>query len=119
MITTLLILLLGVSIVTRISSRIRKAFSELESLPTSPSMPQQQEGQIEQVQEEPYFSYESVASDEDFYTASTTPAPTRVAVAAVASDGATSGERNEGFDLRQAVIYQTILHNPFWGESRQ
>lgn len=120
MLITLLFLLFGVTFVTRIGSRIRKAFSELEAIPTAPSTPQQSAaGMEEEVQEENYFTYESVKSDEEFYTAAATSAPKRTPVAVAEVESFSSDRWNNGFDLRQAVIYQTILHNPFWGESRQ
>lgn len=118
MFITLIFLLFGVTIVTRISSRIRKAFSELEALPTTPSATVHQADSEEAVQQEPYFSYESEMSDEVFYSTSR-PATTRPEpVVSRTVDPLTTSNRTDGFDLRQAVVYQTILHNPYWDESR-
>lgn len=116
MLITLTIILL-ISLVGR---KISKAFADVASLPTAPA---QAQAPAEAVAEElsveaPYFSYEQEMVDTAFQAAaepSSKPAPAPV----VAAVSAPAYKNTVDFDLRQAVIYQTILHNPYWTESRQ
>ncbi|KWW30608.1 MAG: hypothetical protein AUK63_826 [bacterium P3] len=117
MLTTLLILLFGVSIVTRISSRIRKAFDELRSLPEVHPETAAHAADENSFPGEPYFSYETAATEGEFGHSSVEPPHVVMPASAVVPQPDDS--ETDGFDLRRAVIHQTILHNPFWAETRQ
>ena len=117
MLITLCIILFLLSAVTRIATKIRKAFAEVEALPTVPSH-EEAPSVVEMPEEERYFSYEQEmvdtafqAAEEPSHRSTTTPVvePVRMPVY----------QNKVDFDLRQAVIYQTILHNPYVTESRQ
>ena len=115
MLLTLTAIFLLISLVGR---KIGKAFADVASLPTAPAQAPAPQAAEELSDEAPYFSYEQEMVDTAFQATaapSAKPAPAPVVAAATAP----ANPNTVDFDLRQAVIYQTILHNPYWTESRQ
>ena len=117
MLITLCIIFLVISITSRVGTKIRKAFAELESLPTAPAQAEAP-SVAEDSEPGPYFSYEQEMVDTAFQTVEE-PSHRSMARPSVAPVSAPAYQNTVDFDLRQAVIYQTILHNPYVTESRQ
>ena len=117
MLITLCIVLFLVSVITRIGKKIRKAFADLEALPTVPAQ-EAAPSKTEMPEQDKYFSYEQEMVDTAFQTEEE---PShRLTTSPVVEPVRTPAFQNTvDFDLRQAVICQTILHNPYVTESRQ
>ena len=113
MIATFVFIILFFTFFSRIATKIRKAFAEIEGLPTAQpvSTPQQSETAPEEVE---YFTYEKEMSDIAYQPAEE---PQRAKVVEPVFTAVSTPVNNEveGFDLRKAVIYEAILSNPYKG----
>ncbi len=116
MLLTLTAIFLLISLVGR---KISKAFADVASLPTAPAQAPAPQAAEELSDEAPYFSYEQEMVDTAFQATAAPSAKPAPAPAPVVAAPAPANPNTVDFDLCQAVIYQTILHNPYWTESRQ
>lgn len=107
-------LLIGGMVLFGSYSKIRKAFGEIASLPEVDPVgkPKVSMSSIEPE----YFTYETVQDlDSSAELKRTTP---NVVKKNVVEERESSEMSAVDFDLRQAVIYQTILQNPYCSETR-
>lgn len=113
MLATLFIITLFITLVSRIVTRVRKAFAEIEGLPMV-----QPDNVYHQEQPEPeevsYFTYENEMSDVAFQPTEK-PQHETVVEPSFAAIPVSAYSETEGFDLRKAVIYEAILCNPYKG----
>ncbi len=115
---TLIMLFVALSFVGSLYKRFKRTIAETADADRQDDMQfDEQEPVFEQesTQENPYFSYE--------YEQPTSPSPAPVQVkkqrVAAAPLFVTASEQPSDFDLRQAVVFQTILNNPYIDELNQ
>lgn len=117
MLATLFAILFIVAIISRIATRIRKAFAEVMALPMAPT-PKVVPSVEKDLEQDTYFSYEQEMVENVFH-----PEKESVSESSMMSNFETMPtsvcQNKVDFDLRQAVIYQTILYNPYLTETRQ
>lgn len=100
---SMVLMILGVVALASIS-KVRKALTEYSNTPEMPSRPEH-----ESEQEQPdYFTYETLDPDMDVK-----PQTVRPCQRSLTEEDSLEMVDKTQFDLRQAVIYQTILQNDY------
>lgn len=112
----LIILFVATSIMWSLYKRFQRTVVETESERESDEQTYDEQIPAEEVENisSPYFSYEYEVPAEKPVVKEHKPQPVAVNV-----QPAVANEKNNGFDLRQAVIYQTVLSNPYIDEINQ